>query len=165
MKPRRVKSHKTAPDKPSLISSIADYLTLLLPVSIPILAHGGFVEPRNWRITLVLAVILILPVYMDYRSQLPKPSRTEKIFFTLWKWLRRLLAFTCVILFLYFIVLVVPNAAAPIGEKLLISAVVAILALYIAHFGVYGEKKYRGESLADARERYRQMKKRYGWHW
>ena len=101
---------------------------------------------------------------MDYRSQLPKPSRTEKIFFTLWKWLRRLLAFACVILFLYFIVLVVPNVAASIGEKLLISAVVAILAFYIAHFGVYGEK-YRSESLADARERYRQMKKRYGWHW
>ena len=164
MKPRRAKSHKTTPDKPSLISSIADYLVLLLPVSIPILAHGGFVEPRNWQVTLALAVIFVLPVYMDYRSQLPKPSRTEKIFFTLWKWLRRLLAFACVILFLYFIVLVVPNVAASIGEKLLISAVVAILAFYIAHFGVYGEK-YRSESLADARERYRQMKKRYGWHW
>ena len=164
MKPRRTKSHKTTPDKPSLISSIADYLILLLPVSIPILAHGGFVEPRNWQVTLALAVIFILPVYMEYRSQLPKPSRTEKIFFTLWKWLRRLLAFACVILFLYFIVLVVPNVAAPIGEKLLIS-VVAVLASYITHFGVYGERKYRGESLADVRERYRRMKKRYGWRW
>ena len=163
MKPRRAKSHKTTPDKPSLISSIADYLTLLLPVSIPILAHGGFVEPRHWQVTLVLAVIFILPVYMDYRSQLPKPSRTEKIFFTLWKWLRRLLAFACVILFLCFIVLVT-DSATPIGEKLLISAVVAILAFYIAHFGVYGEK-YRHETLADTRERYRQMKKRYGWRW
>lgn len=162
MKPRRAKSHKTTPDKPSLISSIADYLILLL--SIPILAHGGFVEPRHWQVTLVLAVIFILPVYMVYRSQLPKPSRTEKIFFTLWKWLRRLLAFTCVILFLCFIVLVVTDSATPIGEKLLISAVVAILTFYIAHFGVYGEK-YRHESLADTRERYRQMKKRYGWHW
>ena len=47
MKPLRAKSHKTTPDKPSLISNIADYLILLLPVSIPILAHGGFVEPRN----------------------------------------------------------------------------------------------------------------------
>lgn len=102
---------------------------------------------------------------MEYRGQLPKPSRTEKIFFTLWKWLRRLLAFTCVILFLYFIVLVVPNVAAPIGEKLLISAFVAMFASYIVHFGVYGEKKYRGESLADVRERYRRMKKRYGWRW
>ena len=164
MKSRRAKSHKTTPDKPSLISSIADYLILILPLSIPILAHGGFVEPRNWQVTLALAVIFILPVYMEYRSQLPKPSRTEKIFFTLWKWLRRLLAFACVILFLYFIVLVVPNIAASIGEKLLISAFVAILAFYIAHFGVYG-KKYRHESLADARKRYRQMKKRYGWHW
>lgn len=164
MKLRRAKSHKTTPNKPSLISSIADYLVLLLPVSIPILAHGGFVEPRNWQVTLALAVIFVLPVYMDYRSQLPKPSRTEKIFFTLWKWLRRLLAFACVILFLYFIVLVVPNVAAPIGEKLLISAFVAVLGFYIAHSGVYG-KKYRGESLADARERYRQMKKRYGWRW
>ena len=162
MKPRRAKSHKTTPDKPSLISSIADYLILLL--CIPILAHSGFVEPRHWQATLALAVIFILPVYMVYRSQLPKSSRTEKIFFTLWKWLRRLLAFACVILFLCFIVLVVPNVAAPIGEKLLISAVVAILAFYIAHFGVYGEK-YRSESLADARERYRQMKKRYGWRW
>lgn len=164
MKPRRTKSHKTTPDKPSLISSIADYLILLLPVSIPILAHGGFVEPRNWQVTLALAVIFILPVYMEYRSQLPKPSRTEKIFFTLWKWLRRLLAFACVILFLYFIVLVVPNVAAPIGEKLLISAFVAILAFYIAHSGVYG-KKSRYESLTDARKRYRRMKKRYGWRW
>ena len=164
MKPLRAKSHKTTPDKPSLISSIADYLTLLLPVSIPILAHGGFVEPRHWQVTLALAVIFILPVYMDYRSQLPKPSRTEKIFFTLWKWLRRLLAFACVILFLCFIVLVVTDSTTPIGEKLLISAVVAVLGFYIAHFGVYGEK-YRSESLADARERYRQMKKRYGWHW
>ena len=162
MKPRRAKSHKTTPDKPSLISSIMDYLILLL--SIPILARGGFVEPRNWQVTLALAVIFILPVYMVYRSQLPKPSRTEKIFFTLWKWLRRLLAFACVILFLYFIVLVVPNVAAPIGEKLLISAFVAVLGFYIAHSGVYG-KKYRGESLADARERYRRMKKRYGWRW
>ena len=162
MKPRRAKSHKTAPDKPSLISSIADYLILLL--SIPILVHGGFVEPRHWQVTLALAVIFILPVYMVYRSQLPKPSRTEKIFFTLWKWLRRLLAFACVILFLYFIVLVVPNVAAPIGEKLLISAFVAILAFYIAHSGVYGQKS-RGERLADARARYRQMKKRYGWRW
>ena len=161
MKPRRAKSHKTTPDKPSLISSIADYLILILPLSILILAHGGFVEPRNWRITLALAVIFILPVYMEYRSQLPKPSCTEKIFFTLWKWL----AFTCVILLLYFIVLVVPNVAAPIGEKLLISAVVAVLASYITHFGVYGERKYRGESLADVRERYRRMKKRYGWRW
>ena len=126
MKPRRAKSHKTTPDKPSLISSIADYLVLLLPVSIPILAHGGFVEPRNWQVTLALAVIFVLPVYMDYRSQLPKPSRTEKIFFTLWKWLRRLLAFACVILFLYFIVLVVPNVAASIGEKLLISALLIL---------------------------------------
>ena len=165
MKPRRAKSHKTTPDKPSLISSIVDYLILLLPVSIPILAHGGFVEPRNWQVTLVLAVIFVLPVYMGYRSQLLKPSCTEKIFFTLWKWLRRLLAFTCVILLLYFIVLVVPNVVAPIGEKLLISAVVAILASYITHFGVYGEKKYRGESLADVRERYRRLKKRYGWRW
>ena len=164
MKPRRAKSHKTTPDKPSLISSIADYLVLLLPVSIPILAHGGFVEPRNWQVTLALAVIFALPVYMDYRSQLPKPSRTEKIFFTLWKWLRRLLAFACVIFFLCFIVLVVPNVAAPIGEKLLISAFVAILAFYIAHSGVYG-KKSRSESLTDARERYRRMKKRYGWRW
>ena len=164
MKPRRAKSHKTTPDKPSLISSIADYLVLLLPVSIPILAHGGFVEPRNWQVTLALAVIFVLPVYMDYRSQLPKPSRTEKIFFTLWKWLRRLLAFACVIFLLYFIVLVVPNVAAPIGEKLLISAFVAILAFYIAHSGVYG-KKSRSESLTDARERYRRMKKRYGWRW
>ena len=162
MKPRRAKSHKTTPDKPSLISSIADYLILLL--CIPILAHSGFVEPRHWQATLALAVIFILPVYMVYRSQLPKSSRTEKIFFTLWKWLRRLLAFTCVILFLYFIVLVVTDSATPIGEKLLISAVVAILAFYIAHFGVYGEK-YRHESLADARERYRRMKKRYGWRW
>lgn len=162
MKPRRAKSHKTTLDKPSLISSIADYLILLL--CIPILARGGFVEPRHWQVTLALAVIFILPVYMVYRSQLPKPSRTEKIFFTLWKWLRRLLAFACVILFLYFIVLVVPNAAASIGEKLLISAFVAILTFYIAHFGVYGGK-YRHESLADARARYRQMKKRYGWHW
>ena len=164
MKPRRAKSHKTTPDKPSLISSIADYLVLLLPVSIPILAHGGFVEPRNWQVTLALAVIFALPVYMDYRSQLPKPSRMEKIFFTVWKWLRRLLAFACVILFLYFIVLVVPNVAAPIGEKLLISAFVAILAFYIAHSGVYG-KKSRHESLTDARKRYRRMKKRYGWRW
>ena len=164
MKPRRAKSHKTTPDKPSLISSIADYLILLLPVSIPILAHGGFVEPRNWQVTLALAVIFVLPVYMEYRGQLPKPSRTEKIFFTLWKWLRRLLAFACVILFLYFIVLVVPNVAAPIGEKLLISAFVAVLGFYIAHSGVYG-KKSRSESLADARERYRRMKKRYGWRW
>ena len=164
MKPRRAKSHKTTPDKPFLISSIVDYLILLLPVSIPILAHGGFVEPRNWQVTLALAVIFALPIYMDYRSQLPKPSRTEKIFFTVWKWLRRLLAFTCVILFLYFIVLVVPNVAAPIGEKLLISAFVAILAFYIAHSGVYG-KKSRSESLTDARERYRRMKKRYGWRW
>ena len=164
MKPRRAKSHKTTPDKPSLISSIADYLILLLPVSIPILAHGGFVEPRNWQVTLALAVIFVLPVYMEYRGQLPKPSRTEKIFFTVWKWLRRLLAFSCVILFLYFIVLVVPNVAAPIGEKLLISAFVAILAFYIAHSGVYG-KKSRSESLADARKRYRRMKKRYGWRW
>ncbi|WP_455038811.1 hypothetical protein [Kingella denitrificans] len=162
MKPRRAKSHKTTPDKPSLISSIADYLILLL--CIPILAHSGFVEPRHWQVTLALAVIFILPVYMVYRSQLPKSSRTEKIFFTLWKWLRRLLAFACVILFLCFIVLVVTDSATPIGEKLLISAVVAILAFYIAHFGVYGEK-YRHESLADVRERYRQMKKRYGWHW
>ena len=162
MKPRRAKSHKTTPDKPSLISSIADYLILLL--CIPILAHSGFVEPRNWQVTLALAVIFILPVYMVYRSQLPKSSRTEKIFFTVWKWLRRLLAFACVILFLCFIVLVVTDSATPIGEKLLISAVVAILAFYIAHFGVYGEK-YRSESLADARERYRRMKKRYGWHW
>lgn len=162
MKPRRAKSHKTTPDKPSLISSIADYLILLL--CIPILAHSGFVEPRNWQVTLALAVIFILPVYMVYRSQLPKSSRTEKIFFTVWKWLRRLLAFACVILFLCFIVLVVTDSATPIGEKLLISAVVAILAFYIAHFGVYGEK-YRSESLADARERYRQMKKRYGWRW
>ena len=164
MKPRRAKSHKTTPDKPSLISSIADYLILLLPVSIPILAHGGFVEPRNWRITLALAVIFVLPVYMEYRGQLPKPSRTEKIFFTLWKWLRRLLAFACVILFLCFIVLVVTDSAAPIGEKLLISAFVAILAFYIAHSGVYG-KKSRSESLTDARERYRRRKKRYGWRW
>ena len=164
MKPRRAKSHKTTPDKPSLISSIVDYLILLLPVSIPILAHGGFVEPRNWQVTLALAVIFARPVYLAYRSQWPKPSRTEKIFFTVWKWLRRLLAFACVILFLYFIVLVVPNVAAPIGEKLLISAFVAILAFYIAHSGVYGEK-YRSESLADARERYRRMKKRYGWRW
>ena len=162
MKPRRAKSHKTTPDKPSLISSIADYLILLL--CIPILAHSGFVEPRNWQVTLALAVIFILPVYMVYRSQLPKSSRTEKIFFTVWKWLRRLLAFACVILFLCFIVLVVTDSATPIGEKLLISAVVAILAFYIAHFGVYGEK-YRSESLADARERYRQMKERYGWRW
>ena len=162
MKPRRAKSHKTTPDKPSLISSIADYLILLL--CIPILAHSGFVEPRHWQVTLALAVIFILPVYMVYRSQLPKSSRTEKIFFTLWKWLRRLLAFACVILFLCFIVLVVTDSATPIGEKLLISAVVAILAFYIAHFGVYGEK-YRHESLADVRERYRQMKKRYGWRW
>ena len=164
MKPRRAKSHKTTPDKPSLISSIADYLILLLPVSIPILAHGGFVEPRHWQVTLALAVIFILPVYMVYRSQLPKSSRTEKIFFTLWKWLRRLLAFACVILFLCFIVLVVTDSAAPIGEKLLISAFVAILAFYIAHSGVYG-KKSRSESLTDARERYRRMKKRYGWRW
>ena len=164
MKPRRAKSHKTTPDKPSLISSIVDYLILLLPVSIPILAHGGFVEPRHWQVTLALAVIFILPVYMVYRSQLPKPSRTEKIFFTLWKWLRRLLAFACVILFLCFIVLVVTDSAAPIGEKLLISAFVAILAFYIAHSGVYG-KKSRSESLTDARERYRRMKKRYGWRW
>ena len=164
MKPRRAKSHKTTPDKPSLISSIVDYLILLLPVSIPILAHGGFVEPRNWQVTLALAVIFVLPVYMDYRSQLPKPSRTEKIFFTLWKWLRRLLAFACVILFLCFIILVVTDSATPIGKKLLISAIVAVLGFYIAHFGVYGQKS-RGESLADARERYRRMKKRYGWRW
>lgn len=164
MKPRRAKSHKTTPDKPSLISSIVDYLILLLPVSIPILAHGGFLEPRNWQVTLALAVIFILPVYMEYRGQLPKPSRTEKIFFTLWKWLRRLLAFACVILFLCFIILVVTDSATPIGKKLLISAIVAVLGFYIAHFGVYGQKS-RGESLADARERYRRMKKRYGWRW
>ena len=155
MKPRRAKS---------LLSSIVDYLILLLPVSIPILAHGGFLEPRNWQVTLALAVIFILPVYMEYRGQLPKPSRTEKIFFTLWKWLRRLLAFACVILFLCFIILVVTDSATPIGKKLLISAIVAVLGFYIAHFGVYGQKS-RGESLADARERYRRMKKRYGWRW
>ena len=164
MKPRRAKSHKTTPDKPSLISSIADYLVLLLPVSIPILAHGGFVEPRNWRITLALAVIFVLPVYMEYRGQLPKPSRTEKIFFTLWKWLRRLLVFIFLILLLYFIAIVVTDSAMPIGKKLLISAIVAVLGFYIAHFGVYGQKS-RGESLTDARERYRRMKKRYGWRW
>ena len=164
MKPRRAKSHNTTPDKPSLISSIADYLILILPLSILILAHGGFVEPRHWQVTLVLAVIFILPVYMVYRSQLPKRSCTEKIFFTLWKWLRRLLAFACVILLLYFIAFVVTDSATPIGKKLLISAVVAVLGFYIAHFGVYGQKS-RSESLADARKRYRQMKKRYGWHW
>lgn len=162
MKPRRAKSHKTTPDKPSLISSIADYLILLL--CIPILAHSGFVEPRHWQVTLALAVIFILPVYMVYRSQLPKSSCTEKIFFTLWKWLRRFLVLIFLILLLYFIAFVVTDSAASIGEKLLISAFVAILTFYIAHFGVYGEK-YRHESLADTRKRYRQMKKRYGWHW
>ena len=65
---------------------------------------------------------------------------------------------------LYFIAIVVTDSATPIGKKLLISAVVAVLGFYIAHSGVYG-KKYRGESLADARERYRRMKKRYGWRW
>ena len=164
MKPHRAKFHKTTPDKPSLISSIADYLILLLPVSIPILAHGGFVEPRNWQVTLALAVIFVLPVYMDYRSQLPKPSRTEKIFFTLWKWLRRFLVLIFLILRLYFIAFVVTDSDTPLGTKLLISAVVAALGFYIAHFGVYGQKS-RSESLADARERYRRMKKRYGWRW
>ena len=164
MKPRRAKSHKTTPDKPFLISSIVDYLILLLPVSIPILAHGGFVEPRNWQVTLVLAVIFVLPVYMEYRSQLPKPSRTEKFFFTLWKWLRRFLVLIFLILLLYFIAFVVTDSATPIGKKLLISAIVAVLGFYIAHFGVYGQKS-RSESLTDARERYRRMKKRYGWRW
>ena len=136
---------------------------LMVPAAIAVIvgSGGGFAKLDGWLFWLASSLPCGLVWYFESRQSRP-PSVTETVLATAWKWLRRLLAFSCTLL------LLATAAAFALGfvgesgwQRVGFTLFSLLMAFYLAHLGWYGDSGLR--SIRLDREHYRKQKKRYHW--
>ena len=136
---------------------------LMAPAAIAVIvgSGGGFAKLDGWLFWLAFSLPCGLVWYFESRQSHPA-SATETVLATAWKWLRRLLAFSCTLL------LLATAAAFALGffggsgwQRVGFTLFSLLMAFYLAHLGWYGDSGLR--SIRLDREHYREQKKRYHW--
>lgn len=136
---------------------------LMVPAAIAVIvgSGGGFAKLDGWLFWLASSLPCGLVWYFESRQSRPA-SATETVLATAWKWLRRLLAFSCTLL------LLATAAAFALGffgesgwQRVGFTLFSLLMAFYLAHLGWYGDSGLR--SIRLDREHYRKQKKRYHW--
>ena len=136
---------------------------LMAPAAIAVIvgSGGGFAKLDGWLFWLAFSLPCGLVWYFESRQSHPA-SITETVLATAWKWLRRLLAFSCTLL------LLAAAAAFALGfvggnvwQRVGFTLFSLLMAFRLAHSGWYGDSGLRG--MRFDREHYREQKKRYHW--
>ena len=136
---------------------------LMAPAAIAVIvgSDGGFAKLDGWLFWLAFSLPCGLVWYFESRQSRPA-SVTETVLATAWKWLRRLLAFSCTLL------LLAAAAAFALGfvggnvwQRVGFTLFSLLMAFRLAHSGWYGDSGLRG--MRFDREHYREQKKRYHW--
>ena len=136
---------------------------LMAPAAIAVIvgSGGGFARLDGWLFWLAFSLPCGLVWYFESRQSHPA-SATEIVLATAWKWLRRLLAFSCTLL------LLAAAAAFALGfvggsvwQRVGFTLFSLLMAFRLAHSGWYGDSGLRG--MRFDREHYREQKKRYHW--
>ena len=136
---------------------------LMAPAAIAVIvgSGGGFAKLDGWLFWLAFSLPCGLVWYFESR-QSRSVSVTETVLATAWKWLRRLLAFSCTLL------LLAAAAAFALGfvggsvwQRVGFTLFPLLMAFRLAHLGWYGDSGLR--SMRFDREYYREQKKRYHW--
>ena len=136
---------------------------LMVPAAIAVIvgSGGGFAKLDGWLFWLAFSLPCGLVWYFESRQSRPA-SATETVLATAWKWLRRLLAFSCTLL------LLAAAAAFALGfvggsvwQRVGFTLFSLLMAFRLAHPGWYGDSGLR--SMRFDREHYREQKKRYHW--
>lgn len=136
---------------------------LMAPAAIAVIvgSGGGFAKLDGWLFWLAFSLPCGLVWYFESRQSRPA-SATETVLATAWKWLRRLLAFSCTLL------LLAAAAAFALGfvggsvwQRVGFTLFPLLMAFRLAHLGWYGDSGLR--SMRFDREHYREQKKRYHW--
>ena len=136
---------------------------LMAPAAIAVIvgSGGGFAKLDGWLFWLAFSLPCGLVWYFESRQSRPA-SATEIVLATAWKWLRRLLAFSCTLL------LLAAAAAFALGfvggsvwQRVGFTLFLLLMAFRLAHSGWYGDSRVR--SMRIDREYYREQKKRYHW--
>ena len=136
---------------------------LMAPAAIAVIvgSGGGFAKLGDWLFWLAFSLLCGLVWYFESRQSRPA-SATETVLATAWKWLRRLLAFSCTLL------LLATAAAFALGfvggsmwQRVGFTLFSLLMAFYLAHLGWYGDSGLR--NMRFDREHYREQKKRYHW--
>ena len=136
---------------------------LMAPAAIAVIvgSGGGFAKLDGWLFWLAFSLPCGLVWYFESRQSHPA-SATEIVLATAWKWLRRLLAFSCTLL------LLAAAAAFALGfvggnvwQRVGFTLFSLLMAFRLAHSGWYGDSGLRG--MRFDREHYREQKKRYHW--
>jgi len=136
---------------------------LMAPAAIAVIvgSGGGFAKLDGWLFWLAFSLPCGLVWYFESRQSRPA-SATETVLATAWKWLRRLLAFSCTLLLL---AAATASALGFVGEsgwqRVGFTLFSLLMAFRLAHFGWYGDSGLR--SMRFDREHYREQKKRYHW--
>ena len=137
---------------------------LMVPAAIAVIvgSGGGFAKLDGWLFWLAFSLPCGLVWYFESRQSRPA-SATETVLATAWKWLRRLLAFSCSLL------LLAAAAASALGfvggsvwQRVGFTLFSLLMAFSLAHFSWYG-KLGKKTPLYQDREHYREQKKRYHW--
>ena len=136
---------------------------LMAPAAIAVIvgSGGGFAKLDGWLFWLAFSLPCGLVWYFESHQSRPA-SATEIVLATAWKWLRRLLAFSCTLL------LLAAAAAFALGfvggnvwQRVGFTLFSLLMAFRLAHSGWYGDSGLRG--MRFDREHYREQKKRYHW--
>ena len=136
---------------------------LMAPAAIAVIvgSGGGFAKLDGWLFWLAFSLPCGLVWYFESRQSRPA-SATETVLATAWKWLRRLLAFSCTLL------LLAAAAASALGfvggsvwQRVGFTLFSLLMAFRLAHSGWYGDSGLR--NMRFDREHYREQKKRYHW--
>ena len=136
---------------------------LMAPAAIAVIvgSGGGFAKLDGWLFWLAFSLPCGLVWYFESRQSRPA-SATETVLATAWKWLRRLLAFSCTLL------LLAAAAAFALGfvggsvwQRVGFTLFSLLMAFRLAHSGWYGDSGLR--NMRFDREHYREQKKRYHW--
>lgn len=136
---------------------------LMVPAAIAVIMGSGgrFAKLDGWLFWLAFSLPCGLVWYFESRQSRPA-SATETVLATAWKWLRRLLAFSCTLL------LLATAAASALGfvigsewQRVGFTLFSLLMAFRLAHLGWYGDSGLRSMRLD--REHYREQKKRYHW--
>lgn len=136
---------------------------LMAPAAIAVIvgSGGGFAKLDGWLFWLAFSLPCGLVWYFKSRQSHPA-SATEIVLATVWKWLRRLLAFSCTLL------LLAAAAAFALGfvggsgwQRVGFTLFSLLMAFRLTHSGWYGDSGLR--SMRFDREHYREQKKRYHW--
>ena len=137
------------------------YLMVPAVIAVIVGSRGGFTKLGGWLFWLAFSLPCGLVWYFDSRQSRPACA-TESALATAWKWLRRLLAFSCTLL------LLAAAAASALGfvggsvwQRVGFTLFSLLMAFRLAHSGWYGDSGLR--SMRFDREHYREQKKRYHW--